>query len=106
MDVLRAFSKEHAVAEDANHPKLRTNGLRVVVGVLDSHLVDGFVVCDREAFSAEGEEISDDGTVFLVPFSLRYTAFLEDDVEELTPEWEAGDGRDMSEFRDVEWVDI
>ena len=65
-----------------------------------------FVVCDRKALSAKWEEISDDGAVILMPFPLRDAAFCGDDFDELTPQRKTRDGRNMSEFRNVEGIDI
>ena len=68
--------------------------------------MDGFVVCDGKALSTEWKEVSDDGAVFLVPLSLRDTTFCGNDFRELAPEREPRDGRDMSKFGDVEWIDV
>lgn len=68
-------------------------------------MLQGIVVGDRQPLCAEGKEVSDDGTIFVVPVSLWYTHLLGDDLPELSPKREPGHSRDETQRREVERVD-
>lgn len=89
MYMLVPFSKKNTVTEDAYHPQLGAHRLGVVVWVLDTHLVNRSIVCNRKSFSTEWEEITDHWSMFLMPFSLCDAAFRSYDSIELAPEREA-----------------
>ena len=85
MNMRLSFGKEDTLPKDPLHPELRSHWLRVVVRISDSHLLDGVVVGDTKSLGAEWEEVSDDGSISLMPFALRDTDFGRDDGEELAP---------------------
>ena len=83
-----------------------TVGFGVVVGVFDAHVVEGTVVGDGEALSAEGEEVTDNRAVLLVPLALGQADFLGDDFIELAQKRVPRDSGDHSHRGDVVGVDV
>ena len=101
-----SFGEQHAFPQDADHPLLSPVRFRIVVWVLDAHMVESIVVCDGKPLCAEWKKIANNRAVFQVPFSIRHADLVPDDSEELAPERESGHSWNFPERRDVERVNI
>ena len=69
-------------------------------------MVESVVVGDGEPLRTEGEEVADNWSVLQMPFSVGYADFVSNDGEELAPERESGNSWNVTEWRDVERVNI
>ena len=80
--------------------------LRIIVWILDAHVVESVVVGDGETLCTEGEEIANDWAVLQMPFSIRHADFVSDDGEELAPERKSGNSGNLAKRRKVERVNV